>query len=125
METEERCDRDTVSAFLRDRQGLRIARASECRYRTPTCEVLGRTRTDIHRRRQCRAKHRRSRIDELPRLPEWRYERPFQGPGGPQTMHGYPGPPLLAVRVGRSPHRSEEHTSELQSHSFISYAAFC
>ena len=22
-------------------------------------------------------------------------------------------------------HRSEEHTSELQSHSFISYAVFC
>src|ERR1051326_1943982 len=24
-----------------------------------------------------------------------------------------------------APHRSEEHTSELQSHSFISYAVFC
>src|ERR1051326_3496874 len=29
--------------------------------------------------------------------------------------------PLLAVTVTRS----EEHTSELQSHSFISYAVFC
>ena len=29
-------------------------------------------------------------------------------------------------RVGMLPgHRSEEHTSELQSHSFISYAVFC
>src|ERR1051326_9483001 len=27
--------------------------------------------------------------------------------------------------VDRDCHRSEEHTSELQSHSFISYAVFC
>src|ERR1051326_9265282 len=40
--------------------------------------------------------------------------------------------PLLPLGPGRArpplrgrPHRSEEHTSELQSHSFISYAAFC
>ena len=34
----------------------------------------------------------------------------------------------LAKRTGRSKSfyaRSEEHTSELQSHSFISYAVFC
>src|ERR1051326_9272593 len=30
----------------------------------------------------------------------------------------------LPAPVGRT-HRSEEHTSELQSHSFISYAVFC
>ena len=29
---------------------------------------------------------------------------------------------FVAAVVG---HRSEEHTSELQSHSFISYAVFC
>ena len=33
----------------------------------------------------------------------------------------YPGTPIIAIG---SP-RSEEHTSELQSHSFISYAVFC
>ena len=27
--------------------------------------------------------------------------------------------------IGKHPRRSEEHTSELQSHSFISYAVFC
>src|ERR1051326_2489234 len=30
-----------------------------------------------------------------------------------------------AVRNNGGGHRSEEHTSELQSHSFISYAVFC
>src|ERR1051326_8360133 len=41
-------------------------------------------------------------------------------------------PPPVAVVPPRVPcwrlgwgHRSEEHTSELQSHSFISYAVFC
>src|ERR1051326_3988335 len=38
------------------------------------------------------------------------------GPGGP-TSNG-----TCANRCGA---RSEEHTSELQSHSFISYAVFC
>src|SRR3546814_4666612 len=32
---------------------------------------------------------------------------------------------LLEVRVERDPHRSEEHTSELQSLMRISYAVFC
>src|ERR1051326_6672191 len=30
-----------------------------------------------------------------------------------------------AVELPDRTHRSEEHTSELQSHSFISYAVFC
>src|ERR1051326_5004971 len=30
-----------------------------------------------------------------------------------------------ARAMARASHRSEEHTSELQSHSFISYAVFC
>src|ERR1051326_9250474 len=39
-----------------------------------------------------------------------------------------PGSAALQVRSDRhhhAPGRSEEHTSELQSHSFISYAVFC
>src|ERR1051326_2720083 len=32
---------------------------------------------------------------------------------------------VLANTSSRFPDRSEEHTSELQSHSFISYAVFC
>src|ERR1051326_1522255 len=39
--------------------------------------------------------------------------------GNGLVMHaGLPGGAALAIR-------SEEHTSELQSHSFISYAVFC
>ncbi len=36
-------------------------------------------------------------------------------------------PPFEEISAGRSltTRRSEEHTSELQSHSFISYAVFC
>src|ERR1051326_9607878 len=36
-----------------------------------------------------------------------------------------PGGRLTAVDPGEFTDRSEEHTSELQSHSFISYAVFC
>src|ERR1051326_3443340 len=32
---------------------------------------------------------------------------------------------LLIAGISAVSHRSEEHTSELQSHSFISYAVFC
>src|ERR1051326_9423703 len=40
---------------------------------------------------------------------------------------GYPAGSVRCCRRGRPPLRcrSEEHTSELQSHSFISYAVFC
>src|ERR1051326_8407722 len=44
--------------------------------------------------------------------------------GGPWTVLTAPGGPVeTTVSVKSS--RSEEHTSELQSHSFISYAVFC
>src|ERR1051326_4325259 len=36
-----------------------------------------------------------------------------------------PLPPALRRQGGGPEFRSEEHTSELQSHSFISYAVFC
>src|ERR1051326_6253404 len=45
----------------------------------------------------------------------------------PQVMNGYDANALEeAIRL-KEKHggRSEEHTSELQSHSFISYAVFC
>ena len=43
---------------------------------------------------------------------------------------GKPAPGNIYTRIGVRPlinarGRSEEHTSELQSHSFISYAVFC
>src|ERR1051326_2942383 len=50
--------------------------------------------------------------------------------GGPPERTGHK-PGRTAEHPRRSPdpgggrHRSEEHTSELQSHSFISYAVFC
>src|ERR1051326_9568056 len=37
----------------------------------------------------------------------------------------YAGPAVAPANTGRPTNRSEEHTSELQSHSFISYAVFC
>src|SRR5213080_5535568 len=40
---------------------------------------------------------------------------PRAGPAGPRRPPSPPAPPA----------RSEEHTSELQSHSCISYAVFC
>ena len=36
-----------------------------------------------------------------------------------------PTPEGVAEMFGEAKERSEEHTSELQSHSFISYAVFC
>src|ERR1051326_4282745 len=35
------------------------------------------------------------------------------------------GGPMKSIKKGFAAARSEEHTSELQSHSFISYAVFC
>src|SRR5213594_4748317 len=49
----------------------------------------------------------------------------------PYTTLFRPGHPARAVRIGRGAarqgglHRSEEHTSELQSRTLISYAVFC
>src|ERR1051326_9536264 len=45
------------------------------------------------------------------------------GPGS----HWHPSRPVVARSgdTGQLAQRSEEHTSELQSHSFISYAVFC
>src|ERR1051326_4085104 len=45
-------------------------------------------------------------------------------PAAVQRAGGRAGPPHERCNRDRS-HRSEEHTSELQSHSFISYAVFC
>src|SRR6186713_3414324 len=50
------------------------------------------------------------------------YTTLFRSPGGPDRR------PLAVHRACRralDPRRSEEHTSELQSHSGISYAVFC
>src|ERR1051326_3862692 len=46
---------------------------------------------------------------------------------GPNIMFIYPGraPAVGGSQITAKPYRSEEHTSELQSHSFISYAVFC
>src|ERR1051326_6710200 len=44
-------------------------------------------------------------------------------PQGPP--HGICGLISIAIGLAKTSHRSEEHTSELQSHSFISYAVFC
>ena len=41
------------------------------------------------------------------------------------TGEVFPGSAVLAGEYGCRGLRSEEHTSELQSHSFISYAVFC
>ena len=47
--------------------------------------------------------------------------------GAPHIRHGagFPDPPAKIVGPGAEKERSEEHTSELQSHSFIAYAVFC
>src|ERR1051326_7557402 len=43
-----------------------------------------------------------------------------------ESGRGTPGPAAGEAPVPAEPaQRSEEHTSELQSHSFISYAVFC
>ena len=42
-----------------------------------------------------------------------------------EGLQTYTSVRALAQKAGLSKQRSEEHTSELQSHSFISYAVFC
>src|ERR1051326_7759714 len=66
---------------------------------------------------------------------EARAARAHPGADGPPTItvllhggvYGVTGPVVVKPEdSGLDPaHRSEEHTSELQSHSFISYAVFC
>ena len=45
--------------------------------------------------------------------------------GKVREIYEVDGERLLFVATDRISARSEEHTSELQSHSFISYAVFC
>ena len=59
-----------------------------------------------------KTRHDLGREDFIRRIWEWREES-----GGNITRQ--------LRRLGSSLDRSEEHTSELQSHSFISYAVFC
>src|ERR1051326_8318665 len=59
-------------------------------------------------------------IRRPPRSTLFPYTTLFRSVGG-----GCGGGVFDSFLVSPSPNRSEEHTSELQSHSFISYAVFC
>src|ERR1051326_2347656 len=61
-------------------------------------------------------------IRRPPRSTLFPYTTLFRSLDFVQWLHRQPG---NAGAVGTVIQRSEEHTSELQSHSFISYAVFC
>src|ERR1051326_9249530 len=61
-------------------------------------------------------------IRRPPRSTLFPYTTLFRSPG-PDRRRPLPG--HLLDPPGPDVYRSEEHTSELQSHSFISYAVFC
>ena len=53
------------------------------------------------------------------------YSNPIRNFTNKVSVYAYKVLRYVTLNENEKPYRSEEHTSELQSHSFISYAVFC